>query len=131
MIKMQKLGSTYIAKPEGKHALNVAISRAVEKMIVFKSIYSKEVSATVTNDSIRVFKEWLLYLESTSKKRQTYSIQSSKKSETFESEFEEDVYDEIVNSLFINKKIYIETQFPIGSYKVDIVLLDYKTNKFI
>lgn len=55
--KNASLGATYVAKPEGKNALNVAISRAKDKMIVYKSISSDDVQASVKNESIGIFKE--------------------------------------------------------------------------
>jgi superfamily I DNA and/or RNA helicase len=55
--KNARFGSTYVARPEGKNALNVAISRAIEKMIVFKSIKSTDIFSKTNNDSIRVLKE--------------------------------------------------------------------------
>ncbi|WP_168380649.1 AAA domain-containing protein [Mycoplasma todarodis] len=128
--KHARLGSTYVARPEGKNALNVAISRAVEKMVVFKSIKPEEVNLSGNNDSMRIFKEWLVYLELQKSNRRTYLLDSNKESEQFDSEFEEDVYDYLINNLEIPKSCFIETQFSIGSYKVDIVIKDSETGEF-
>lgn len=129
--KTASLGSTYVAKPDGKNALNVAISRAREKMIVFKSISSDEVKGSGTNDSMNVFKDWLAFLEMESSERKLYSVLGDSRSQHFDSEFEEEVYQYIKDNFKTSRKLYLETQYPVGSYKIDIALLDQNTGKFI
>jgi len=51
-----RLSSSYVARPEGRNALNVAISRAQDKMIVFKSISHKEIRLQKSNSSMLTFK---------------------------------------------------------------------------
>ena len=125
------MSSTYVGKPIGKNASNVAISRAVEKMIIFKSIKSSEVSVTSGNDSIRVFRDWLAYLELSSNDKKRYIIDSNKNAEKFDSAFEEDVYKAIIKGIKPLKNIYIETKYAVGSYSIDIALMDSDTNKFL
>ncbi|WP_426461509.1 DEAD/DEAH box helicase [Mycoplasma hafezii] len=62
--KNTKIGYSYVARPGGKNALNVAISRAKEKMIVLKTINSSDI-ALVPNmpEDLRIFKKWLEFLE--------------------------------------------------------------------
>ena len=58
-----KLHATYVAKPGGKNALNVATSRAGQKMIIIKSIYSHEVQNPNHSPDIALFREWLRFLD--------------------------------------------------------------------
>ncbi|WKX02577.1 AAA domain-containing protein [Candidatus Mycoplasma mahonii] len=131
--KTARLSATYVAKSTGRNALNVAISRAKSKMIVFKSISSFEVTGSNKNASINTFKSWLEYLELSSKERKGnyLSVDSHKESETFDSSFEEDVYDYIKENLKTSKKVYIMTQYSVGSYKIDISIMNNKTHKFM
>lgn len=130
--KNTSLGATYVARPEGKNALNVAISRAKSKMIVFKSISSDEVPlGNSKNESILVFKNWISYLESSSEERKEYGIETYKKAENFDSNFEIEVYDFLEQNLKLTRQTYMETQFNIGAYRIDIAIIDSKTNQFI
>lgn len=129
--KNASLGATYVAKPEGKNALNVAISRAKDKMIVFKSISSEEVQGNVKNDSIRVFREWLSFLEMNALERKEYSVSAEMKGQEFDSEFEEEVFIYLKDNLSLNRKTYLQTQFPVGSYRIDVAIMDEETNSFI
>ena len=129
--KNAHLGSTYVAKPEGKNALNVAISRAVKKMIVLKSIKASEVKGNAKNVSMKIFREWLSYLEQNSIDRQKYCIDSSKQAENFESGFEENVYDYLTSNLQLSNKTYIQAQYPVGSYRIDLAIIDSATDKFL
>ena len=56
-----RLGGTYIGQNKGKNALNVSISRAKKKNIIFKSIYSDEISSK--KESLIIFKQWLEFIE--------------------------------------------------------------------
>ena len=129
--KSAKLSATYVGKPIGKNALNVAISRAMEKMIVFKSINSNEVSGNVNNNSVKVFRKWLSYLELSSEDKKNYIIKSNKQFKQFDSIFKEHVYHDVVKYISFSRKILIKKQYNIGSYSIDIALIDSETGKFI
>ncbi|AZG68909.1 AAA domain-containing protein [Mycoplasma struthionis] len=62
--KNTTLYNTYVARKGGKNALNVAISRAREKIIVVKSIFADdvEINERSTKDMI-IFKKWLRFLD--------------------------------------------------------------------
>ncbi len=96
--KTAQLRSTYVTRPEGRKALNVAIFRVKEKMIVFKSIASSEIKSSLTNDSINTFKLWLLYLE-LSKNDRKYNfinkIEENNKDSLYDSSLKTEVYDYI------------------------------------
>jgi superfamily I DNA and/or RNA helicase len=55
--KHTKLHSSYVAKPGGKNALNVAISRAKDKMIIIKSIRAEDINNPSGSEDIQIFKE--------------------------------------------------------------------------
>ena len=129
--KSARFASTYVARPEGRNALNVAISRAKEMIIIFKSIKSSEIYSKNKNDSIITLKKWLEYLELETIDRKKYVLRSHKKNEQFDSNFEEEVYDYLVKNLKLNFKAYVKTQFLIGSYKIDIAIIDENNNEFM
>lgn len=60
--KNTKLSQTYVCSYNGRNALNVAITRAKDKMIVIKSIYFTIIISS--NQVINLFKEWLRFLDS-------------------------------------------------------------------
>ncbi|RIV16840.1 DEAD/DEAH box helicase [Mycoplasmopsis gallopavonis] len=62
--KNTKIQYSYVARPGGKNALNVAISRAKEKMIVLKTINSSDIPLTPNmQEDLKIFKKWLDFLE--------------------------------------------------------------------
>ncbi|QJR43300.1 ATP-binding protein [Mycoplasma miroungigenitalium] len=67
-----KIHSTYVGRPGGKNSLNVAISRAKEKMIVIKSLHSSDINVTFDNDDVYTFKKWLEFLELSDAERKEF-----------------------------------------------------------
>lgn len=125
------LAGTYVCRPTGKNALNVAITRAKDKMIVVKSIRADEIRSL--NPNILLFKEWLSFLDLHYNQQKTYSIDTSNDFDIYqkmESGFEKSVYDWLSKQEF-NKKIKIESQFSVGSYKIDFALVEVGTEKFL
>ncbi|QSF13788.1 DEAD/DEAH box helicase [Mycoplasma sp. Mirounga ES2805-ORL] len=61
--KSVSIYSTYVGRPGGKNALNVAISRAKDKMIVVKSLKAEDLTINTSNDDSLIFKKWLKFLE--------------------------------------------------------------------
>ena len=124
--KNASLGATYVAKPTGKNALNVAISRAKEKMIVLKSIRADEVNVKPGNESMQIFKNWLAFLETSREQRMQYSIGGMINNESFDSGFEVDVYEYIRENLKTKGKYSLMTQYPVGSYRIDQAFIGEK-----
>ncbi len=125
-----RLGSTYIARPEGRNALNVAVSRAKEKMIIFKSLKANQVEKSQKNKSINTFKSWLEYLELSSEERKNNFISLNNEDSKIP-EFKEKVFNNIRDYLELENKFIIEKQYSIGSYKIDIALIRKKDKKFM
>lgn len=126
-----KLASTYICRPGGRNALNVAITRAKSKMIVLKSIKSNEV--TSQNNNVQLFKYWLNFIESTENHQRNYSISSDAISNEIlktESKFEEAILGWLSEQSF-RKHVRPVAQYEVGSYRIDIALLDLTTNAFL
>ncbi|WP_429996426.1 hypothetical protein, partial [Mycoplasmopsis bovis] len=63
---------TYVGRPGGKNALNVAISRAKDKMIILKSLNASDVSVLTGNEDVYIFKKWLEFLELDPKSKQEF-----------------------------------------------------------
>ena len=130
--KNTKLAGTYVCRNGGRNALNVAITRAKNKMIVLKSIYSKDIFSN-NNANIQLFKEWVEFIDLHFDSQKIYSIPKNEINNSIlftESGFEKEVVQWLGNQHFV-KQIKIETQFPVDSYRIDIALLDKETNKFL
>ncbi|TNK83897.1 endonuclease [Mycoplasmopsis pullorum] len=67
--KNSKIHSTYVGRPGGMNALNVAISRAKDKMVVIKTIKSSDINNYHNSADTKLFREWLLFLEKTNNER--------------------------------------------------------------
>ena len=125
-------GSTYVSRSGGKNALNVAISRAKDKMIVVKSVTSTNIR-NAKSDDFKVFKEWLAFLDLSSKKQREYSIPENEIEVVnldVDSGFELDVIEYIKDNILTNKKMKLISQYPVGSKKIDIGIVDSNT-KFV
>ena len=134
------LSSTYVARSEGRNALNVAISRAIYKMYIYKSIAADEVKLTAKNKSISTFKRWLKYLDQTGLQRKHSFLDSMKNEDEssanvekvtkYKSDFEKSVLEEIRE--YIKKegdKFDVKDKHPIGTYILDQVIVEKKTQK--
>ncbi|UUD34907.1 DNA2/NAM7 family helicase [Mycoplasmopsis caviae] len=64
--------STYVGRPGGMNALNVAVSRAKDKMIVIKSLQAKDLTIMTGNEDAIMFKRWLEFLELSDAQRQNF-----------------------------------------------------------
>lgn len=129
------LAATYVGSTNngGRNALNVAITRAKKKMIVLKSISSTEVNlGNSGNPNLLTFKKWLEFLELSPDEQKTYALteESDISEQEFDSGFESDVYQWLLQQSF-PKDLMIKTQYPIGSYRIDLALLDRNTKKFL
>ena len=143
--KNTKLHATYVAKPGGKNALNVAISRAKTKMIIIKSIYSNEIQNPNQSPDISVFKEWLRFLDLSEEDKKNYiwnqapdhqrhinhtttEIQLDDMAYKLIEQVQQDLSLEISN---FNENVEIITNYSIGSIKIPIALIDKKNQNFI
>lgn len=125
------LHATYIGSKKGRNALNVAITRAKDKMIVIKSISANEIDPK--NDNLMTFKKWLAYIELNSDKKKKYaSIVQDESTNTMleKSHFVFELTNWLKDQQFA-KNIDLELNYCIGSYTVDIALFDNKKKTFL
>ncbi len=112
----------------GENRLNVAISRAKNKIYVITSIEPEELVVDGTkNRGPKLFKEYLRYVKAISNRDNELaesillSLHDKKENDegfnTFDSPFEEEVY----NSL-ISRGYKVVTQYGVGGYKIDMVV---------
>ena len=104
-----------LSQEGGENRLNVAITRAKEKIYLFKSREAKEYYGTKSQkEGPRLFVKYLQYAESISKVK-------VKKKEHFDSLFEEEVFNFIRDNVN-DKKIGVHTQIEDLSFKIDLVV---------
>ncbi|MCC3161103.1 MAG: AAA domain-containing protein [Mollicutes bacterium PWAP] len=127
--KNAKLGSTYVARNGGRNALNVALSRAKDKLIVIKSIYGNEVIPSGTKDMIS-FAKWLRFLDLSEKEKSTYSVISTK-SIIKDLEFKNNVIKVISKNITSSRKLILKKNYYIGNFSIDLAFLDANTREFI
>lgn len=121
----------------GENRLNVAISRAKEKIYVITSIEPDELHVEDTkNNGPKLFKKYLEYSKyvSEGQKEQVKvlldslidSSDNNDDNATFDSIFEEEVYNRLTE-LGYN----VKTQYGVGGYKIDMVVTDNEGNNIL
>ncbi|ADE19748.1 DEAD/DEAH box helicase [Mycoplasma crocodyli] len=125
--KNSKINSTYVGRSGGMNALNVAISRAKDKMIVIKTIKSEDVSNLTNSEDTKIFKEWLKFLELDENQRKTISVVNANYNEEDElkiiknhSELEQNLLDYLDNIIKLNPSIKYIKDYTIGTLNIDI-----------
>lgn len=112
----------------GENRLNVAISRAKQKIYVVTSIEPEELIVDYTkNNGPKLFKQYLEYVKALSEgkndlvKSQLLSLldrnESDKQQLTFDSVFEEEVCQKLIEQGY-----NVETQYGVGGYRIDLVI---------
>ncbi|MBN0919507.1 AAA domain-containing protein [[Mycoplasma] gypis] len=132
------LSSTYVARPGGKNALNVAISRAKEKMIVIKSIFADDIKLNETSSKdLIVLREWLRFLDLNETKKKNYIDTTVHDDWTRTTDIDTSltVIDEIYRGLqpLVKKysEVSIEVEHSIGTKKISIALVEEQTKNII
>ena len=123
------LQGTYVARPGGRNALNVAVTRAKEKMIIVKSIKSFEIKSNSNNIDLNTFRSWIEFLELSDDGKRNYAVLVDDEN-GYDSSFEKDVVDWLKRNKF-DKKMTLKTQYNVGSYRIDVALLDKNTSQFL
>ena len=118
-----------LSKPRGQNYLNVAITRARSKMIIFKSLNKDNVKIDPNNlnESTLIFKKWIAYLDSKTKELKSSDGQLTK-GKSNNSSFKEDVFKTIKDDERF-KGINIIQNPEIGSIKVDLVFYTESTKE--
>lgn len=129
------MNSTYVARAGGKNALNVAISRAKEKLIVVKSITADTLNSKSKSDDLSVFRQWLMFLDLDQSQQRLYSIKENisdehpipyywKKPESLT--FEEDVFISVQQNIAHKDGFEVIKNFEVGSNKIDLAIINSK-----
>ncbi|TNK83877.1 ATP-binding protein [Mycoplasmopsis pullorum] len=124
------LSSTYIGTKGGRNALNVAITRAKDKMVVVKSLKADEL--LIDNSSslnLLTFKKWLEFLDLSAEEQKSYTTIDRDVIKDHVSYFEQDVI-QWLKTLVFNQPVKIKKNYRIGSYTIDIAILD-QDSKFL
>lgn len=121
----------------GENRLNVAISRAKEKIYIVTSIKPEELYVDdLKNEGPKLFKKYLEYAYAISSndnqtaKQILYSFADEKQGtfsdDVVESDFENQVY-----TALVNKGLIVETQVGVGGYKIDLAIKNSKNNTYV
>lgn len=147
-----KLHATYVAKPGGKNALNVATSRAKDKMIVIKSINSEDIVNNSSED-ISIFKEWLKFLDMSEEERKNYKYYKNEIDENEEIQENERLINKtnvgieidhltniLIETIHEGIKQYVDNfddkfefviNYSIGTLQIPVAIVDKITRQFI
>lgn len=123
-----KIHSTYVGRENGKNALNVAISRAKDKMIVVKSIASQDINNTINNSDARMFRDWLRFLELDEEQRNNYiDYQTTLEIELNPTQEFSELFlkvNEKLNQELSKYDIELKSDYIVGTQKVDIAIFN-------
>ncbi|WP_052663898.1 AAA domain-containing protein [Mycoplasmoides alvi] len=120
-----------INKDGGRNRLNVAITRAKSKMIIFKSFKASDIPAQkLLSADANVFINWIRYLDDYSAKESEELILFKKKNSNpkFDNQFVNEVYEELLK-LNLPVNYYVSANLPVGNKKIDIGIMDSSSNK--
>ena len=105
-------------KSGGERRLNVAITRARQKVTVVSSIKASDISSEVTNPGVKALREYLMYAENGGLK-EFLANKAEYTGGDFESPFEESVYDELTEiGLTLHKQV------GCSGYRIDLAVVD-------
>lgn len=129
--KDSTLSSTYIGTKGGKNALNVAITRAKDKMIVVKSIYESDILVDNTGSAnLYTFKKWLKFLDLSSAEQKSYTSLNNKLIQHVSPNFKNTIMNWLKTIRF-DKDVEFISDYRVGSYTIDIAIVDKSTRKFL
>lgn len=131
------LSSTYVARKGGKNALNVALSRGKDKLIVVKTIKYTDIKVKEnSSQDLLLFAEWLRFLDLPSRNQRSYAGFGSKYinigglvGPNEELPLESQIYEFIKHSIRKIVAMKVSANHEIGTRKIDIAL--FLNNKFI
>ncbi|EGV00325.1 ATP-binding protein [Mycoplasmopsis columbina SF7] len=117
--------STYVGRSGGKNALNVAISRAKDKMIVIKSLKSNDiVLSSFENEDVYTFKKWLEFLELSEEEKKSYltKVNREKNYTSNENPLFIDINNTLNKLAEENSNLKVLANESVGTINVDLVL---------
>lgn len=117
-----------ITAPRGMNYLNVAITRAIEKLIILKSINHQDIKVDANDpfEDSMIFKTWIKYLDE--KQKASNEISSISKQKLNISQFKQDVYNQLVKDERFFNKVQIIQNLLIGTTKIDLAFYTKSIN---
>ncbi|AJC50063.1 ABC transporter ATP-binding protein [Mycoplasma flocculare] len=126
-----KFAATYIARKGGKNALNVATSRARQKMIICKSLNADEIQNASNSEDLEIFKEWINFLDLDIQSQIHYSrkrknelslaeLNNVKKTKFF-TDFQQEFVEEFS---VVFPDFETKTNFVVGSEEIDVAVFE-------
>lgn len=106
-------------KSNGYKYLNVAVTRAKEKMLVVKSLYASDITI-INNESVNKFKEFINYVDKINDdKLNDDDDELSTITHAYSSQLKEDIYNKLLQK--VNKTEYeLLNQYDVGKHKIDL-----------
>ncbi|WP_051677983.1 DEAD/DEAH box helicase [Mycoplasmopsis opalescens] len=131
--------ATYVGRGGGMNALNVAISRAKDKMIVVKSFKASSINNPNDNPDVKIFKKWIEFLEYSEEEKQNlldidFNQNATEKAilEDFEdhktmtipvaSELKQEIMQSLQQWIENKDRFYLAENESIGTLKVDFIV---------
>lgn len=114
-------------RSNGYKYLNVAVTRAKEKMLVVKSLYASDITI-INNESANKFKEFINYVDKINdNKLNDEDDELSTITHSYSSQLKEDIYNKLLQK--VNKTEYeLLNQYDVGKHKIDFAIQSRKTN---
>jgi superfamily I DNA and/or RNA helicase len=125
-----------LSQDGGENRLNVAISRAKEKVYVITSIEPEELKVEGTkNLGAKLFKKYLQYAREVSSKENVQAQNILKQLNVTDSKDNdlEDI-DELTEQLFVALKergYYVEKNVGVSGYKIDLAIFDKESSRYL
>lgn len=119
-----------ISTAMGSNRINVAITRAKQKMIIVSSIVIEEARSKfpkLKNQGPKDFINFIAYARDVSEGKFDYTQNEEENTEGANNVFKSEVYDEVVNELKTKYNLGIFKNYKSLGYKIDFVLYDLKT----
>ena len=127
--KENALYSTYLGNKNGRKALNVVVSRAKEKMVVFKSIKAADVKTLNPASPLNTFRKWLFFLEKEKSPAQKVAIPTKTAVKTTQwTGFQKSVWKWLLDHFAT--KFLLKSNYNLGTYQLDFAIID-KTHKHV
>lgn len=107
-------------KRGGERRLNVAVTRAKQKITLVSSILAGDIDLARTNsEGVRVLRDYLEYAASGGERLQGNSYTNDLR---FDSPFEENVYDTLKDHPLLGKEYTVRTQVGCSGYRIDLAI---------
>ncbi|MGL5205719.1 MAG: AAA domain-containing protein, partial [Metamycoplasmataceae bacterium] len=108
----------------GKNRLNVAVTRAKNRMIVVKSFRAEDMSVSATNVNAQCFRDFIVHCDNVSD-----NLNIERKWLTFDSQFEKEIKDSLSKFILEQDGFIILPKYKIGTKRIDVAIYDNYTKR--